>query len=138
MKKSIYLTLAVLIFLSCEKEETISKQIPDGTYIGTFQREIVWSKSDPASVTLTFNKNNWSGSSDTEKYPALCHGTYSINSDTIFFENECVWTAEFDQTLILSGKYILTKNGKTIEFSKDNRSATTDTHIDRYILEKQE
>jgi hypothetical protein len=136
MKKSLFFICALLLLVSCEKEEEIRKHISDGTYIGTFQRQIVWTESDTAHITLTFNGNQWNGSSNFEKYPALCRGTYSINGDTIIFENECHWTAEFDWTLILAGKYFLTKTGNTVEFSKDYRSASSDTYIDKYKLTK--
>ena len=138
MKTILFFICVLLAFVSCEKEEEIQKQISEGTYVGTFQRQIVWAESDTANITLTFNGNQWSGSSNFEKYPALCHGTYFIVGDSIIFGNDCAWTAEFDWSLILAGKYLLTKTGNRIEFSKDYRSATSDTYIDKYILTKQE
>jgi hypothetical protein len=86
---------------------------------------------------MTFSSNTWSGSGDHVKYPALCNGTYKIEGDTIVFENVCVWTAEFDASLILSGKYKLVRTENSIEFNRDNRSATSDTYVDRYKLTKQ-
>lgn len=138
MTKTIFLTLALLILISCEKEGSIDNRIPDGTYKGTFRREMVWSSSNTANITLTFSSNQWSGSSDIEKYPALCHGTYSINRDTIVFGNECAWTAEFDWSLILTGKYVLKQSENTIEFTRDYRSSTSDTYIDKFQVVKQE
>ena len=137
MNKIVFLILPLLIFISCKKEEIRDKKLPDGTYEGTFQREPVWSNGDTANITLTFSSTHWSGSGEREKYPALCHGTYSIIGDTITFENECVWTAEFDWSLILSGKYHLTETGDAIEFSRDYRSATSDTYVDKYRLQRQ-
>ena len=137
MSKFVFSILTFLFFLSCEKEEINNEKFPDGTYIGTFQREPVWSEGATASITLTFSSNKWSGSGEREKYPALCRGTYSIKGDTIIFENECPWTAEFDWSLILSGKYLLTKTRDTIEFSRNYRSATSDTHIDKYKIHKE-
>ena len=127
-----------LILLGCHEEKFQETLIPEGTYHGTFQRQKAWAESEIANVTLTFTANQWSGTSDFPKYPALCRGTYSINGDIILFENACAWTAEFDWSLILSGKYVLTKTGKTVEFSRDYRSATTDTYRDKYLLTKQE
>jgi len=138
MNKTIFLILALLILISCKKEESTDNRIPDGTYKGTFQRELVRSSGNTANITLTFASNQWSGSSDIEKYPALCHGTYSINRDTIVFGNECAWTAEFDWSLILAGKYALKQSGNTIEFSRDYRSSTSDTYIDKFQVVKQE
>ena len=137
MKKT-FIFLALLILIGCKYDNFPVLHIPDGTYIGTFQRELVWSESDTAQVTLTFSSNNWHGESDKVKYPALCNGTYSIEGNTINFESGCAWSAEFDWSLILSGKYALTITGNIIEFSRDYRSATSDTYVDKYKLTKTE
>ncbi|HSM48170.1 MAG TPA: hypothetical protein VK872_10180 [Draconibacterium sp.] len=124
--------------MGCKYDNFPVLHIPDGTYTGTFQRELVWSKSDTAQVTLTFSSNNWYGESDKVKYPALCNGTYSIDGNKINFNSGCAWSAEFDWSLILSGEYTLTITGNTIEFSRDYRSATSDTYVDKYKLTKKE
>jgi hypothetical protein len=112
--------------------------VPDGVYVGTFQREAVWAESDTANITITFSSNTWTGSSDKNYYPALCKGTYTIVGDTIIFENQCFWPAHFDWSLILSGKYVIKSMGSTIEFYRDYRSATSDTYVDRYKINKLE
>jgi hypothetical protein len=71
------------------------------------------------------------------KYPALCHGTYSIKGDTIDFVNECAWTAEFDWSLILAGDYVIKESGKTLEFFRMNGFDNWST-IDRYKLTRVE
>jgi hypothetical protein len=129
--------LSSIILASCEKNEEPT-YLDNGDYSGTFQRELVWGDSDTANIIMTFSSNTWSGSSDKTKYPALCNGTYRIDRDSIVFENLCVWTAEFDASLILSGKYKLIRNGNSVEFNKDYRSATADTYVDRYKLIKQQ
>lgn len=136
MNKLLFLTLTFLICMSCEneKEEITIEKLPDGTYKGTFQRESASSEGATATITLTFTSNKWSGSGEREKYPALCRGTYSIKGDTIRFENECPWTAEFDWSLILSGKYLLKRKGDTFEFSKNYGSAGSVTYIDKYKI----
>ncbi|NLD50984.1 MAG: hypothetical protein GX660_27895 [Clostridiaceae bacterium] len=138
MKKYLLFVYCLTGLLGCDKEENNSSRLQDGTYVGTFLRELVWSPNDTAKITMTFSSGNWSGSSNKIKYPALCNGTYSIIGDTIIFENLCAWTAEFDWTLILSGKYKLTIEGNTIEFERDCRSATSDTYVDKYKLKRQE
>lgn len=138
MRTSVYFIFLVLVFISCINEEKIQNVvIPDGTYTGIFQRQVIWAKTDTANITLTFAGNKWSGTSDIIKYPALCRGTYSIDGNKIFFTNECAWTSEFDHTLILSGEYTITIKANTLEFSNDDRSATKDTFIDVYVLKKQ-
>ena len=136
--KYLFLIICLTLLFACESEDQVDRKLPDGNYSGTFQRQHVWAESDTANITITINSNEWSGTSDIEKYPALCNGTYLIIGDTIIFENECVWTADFDWSLILDGKYILKETGNLIEFSYDDRSATSDTYIDIYKLERQE
>lgn len=136
MKKAVFICSVLLILMGCKYENFPVIEIPDGTYAGTFQRELVWSKSDTAHVTITFSSNTWHGTSDKVKYPALCNGTYSIDGSKINFNSGCAWSAEFDWSLILSGEYILTITGNTIEFSRDYRSSTADTYVDKYRLTK--
>jgi hypothetical protein len=128
--------LSSLIFTSWEKTDD-PFYLDNGNYSGTFERELVWGKSDNAKITMTFSSDTWSGSGDHIKYPALCNGTYRIEEDTIVFEINCVWTAEFYASLILSGKYKLVKNEYSMEFNRDYRSANADTYADRYKLTKQ-
>lgn len=68
----------------------------------------------------------FSGQSEKTKFPAICEGNYSIINDSINFENTCFWTAEFDWTLILGGKW-------KYEVSKDHLILRK-TNVDRYIL----
>lgn len=132
-----YIFIISLIFLvSCDNDEQIDRKLASGTYIGTFQREHVLYDTDTANITITFNSNEWSGTSDIEKYPALCHGTYSIIGEFIYFENDCGWTAEFDHSLILGGKYSLNESDSIIEFIKVYQSNTIEAFTDRYKLKK--
>jgi hypothetical protein len=131
----VYIFTAFLVLIAgCEKDEETSNKIIAGNYEGTFQREWVWAESETVNVTFTFSSNEWSGSSEIYKYPALSYGTYSIIGDSIIFTSGGAWSTEFDWSLILSGKYALTVNDDRIEFTRDNRGATSDTYIDRYIL----
>lgn len=139
MRKYLLFALYLICLIGCDKETQTYTRVPDGIYVGTFQRELVWTENDNiANITMTFTSNTWSGYSDKMKYPALCQGKYSIVGDTIIFVNQCVWTAEFDWSLILSGKYVVKSTGSTIEFYRDYRSATSDTYVDRYKIIKQE
>jgi len=128
-----------LLLVNCEKSEDLNEfdGVLIGVYTGTFQRELSWSSSRMANITLTFHFNTWSGSSDITKYPALCKGTYIIEDDSIIFMNECAWTAEFDWSLILSGKYKIQANNENIEFYREYRSSSTHYCRDVYRICKQ-
>jgi hypothetical protein len=131
----------LLIFITsigCENLHDGIDSIPDGVYTGTFQRQPAFGGGDTAQVTIIFSSNNYSGVSDKPKYPALCDGTYSIEKQKIKFMNTCIWTAEFDWSLILSGEYDFSLNGKQLIITRSYLDASTDTWTDKYILTKQE
>jgi len=134
--------LSVVIFsilgVSCESDHQNATEIPIGIYSGTFQRQLAFGGGEIANVSITFSENTWTGQSDIAKYPALCHGTFSLDKSKIIFTNECAWTAEFDWSLILGGTYDFTLNGKQLVITKGYSGPSTDTWTDKYILTKQE
>jgi len=137
MKKLLFIIWIVIILsISCEK--THNDKIPDGVYTGSFQRQLALGGGDTANVILTFSSDTWTGQSDIPKYPALCHGIYRIEKQKIIFTNDCIWTTEFDGTLILGGEYTLSLNGSQLGFIRDYRGPSSDTYIDIYKLTKQE
>jgi hypothetical protein len=138
MKTILLFAMLLTCLVACKKETQNYTTVPDGTYVGTFKRELVWADNDTANIKITFSSNTWTGYSDKNNYPALCKGTYTIVGDTIIFENQCEWTAEFDWSLILTGKYVIKTKGSTIEFYRDYRSGTSDTYVDRYKIKNQE
>ena len=134
MKKSVlFCCIISLSALSCNKN-TDYAILPDGTYTGTFQRQI-GGNGQISNVTIIFSPGKWTGQSQIEKYPALCHGTFkTIEPEIINFTNDCVWTTEFDGTLVLNGEYKIKVMGNKIEFSKEYNSRNLK---DIYSLTKQ-
>ncbi len=124
--KIITLFLALMLFLSCHKndDDAVTPHEITGNYIGTFTRGDHTSK-----VTFQLLKFTFKGEGELQKFPALCHGKYSINEQTINFQNLCPWTAEFDSTLILSGTWRYSFNGKTLILNSENG--------DQYFLTRQ-
>ena len=55
---------------------------------------------------ITFDDGTFNGGSDSVKYPAICEGTYTkVGLSSVEFANTCVWTADFDWSFILGGRY---------------------------------
>lgn len=139
MKKLFSAILFILVTsIGCENLHDGIDNIPDGVYTGTFQRQPAFGGGDTSRVTIIFTASNYSGVSDRPKYPALCAGTYDIEKQKIKFMNTCIWTAEFDWSLILSGEYDFTLNGRQLIITRSYLGASTDTWTDKYILTKQE
>ena len=128
-----------ILILSCESDRKNDLRIQEGTYSGTFQRQIAFGGGgDIVNVTITFSSDNWTGQGERDKYPALCHGKYNLDGQKIVFTNECVWTAEFDWSLILGGDYDFTVEGKLLTIIRDYRGPSADTCVDKYVLTRQE
>ena len=95
-----------------------------GYYKGIFERN-----GKTANVELTLDNDTFSGHSDTDGFPAICDGVIWASDSTISFGNACIWTADFDWTLILneSWNYNLTSNVLTL----------TKHNGDKYVLTRQ-
>ncbi|MDP3442531.1 MAG: hypothetical protein Q8T08_06670 [Ignavibacteria bacterium] len=138
MRTSILLILSFIFLTACQKEENIDRASLDGTYKGSFQRIIA--EADPmiSEVTITFTANRWNGSSNIAKYPALCGGTYLVEEQSVVFHNDCIWTAEFDWSLILAGNYKIEVNGDKIFLYREYYTDGVVIYKDSYDLEKVE
>ena len=105
------------VLISCKKDKCKDSSL-DGVWKGTFQRQ---GPGNPeiANVTLEFKDGGFTGSSDRDKYPAICNGTFYLDvGDKINFENKCVWTADFDWSFILDGEYEIVRNGDSLQIIK--------------------
>ena len=104
----------------------------NGSYSGIFYRADPGSDYDTASVTLVFEGNSYTGSGGQGYYPAICHGKFALSGEEIEFTNECFWTANFDWSYILSGKFrIVSEGGKIIMTAPRG-----DSGHDVYVLRK--
>jgi len=121
---AIFLSILLCAF-SCEDSESLPIE---GTYQGEFYRDAPGTDPVFSSVTLTLADGNFEGTSSIIKYPAICRGTYSIKNDEITFKDACYWTAEFDWTFILSGKFSLTENGELLIMKAERGNGVSDIY----------
>ena len=119
-----FLTLGLL---SCEKEGAASIS---GNYTGVFFRSSPTGRWAQSQVSLNLNANSFSGQSSDARYPAICHGSWTAGDETIEFSNACMWTADFDWTLILDGEYSYELNGDHLKIWKiaGDKTDTYDLH----------
>ncbi len=110
--KLLFFCIVFLTALSCSKS---NKTNVNGTYIGVFERNGVTS-----NVELTLTNGQFSGQSDQDSYPAICSGAYTVSANTISFENECGFLANFDHTLILSDSWSYSYNNNVLILTKAN------------------
>ena len=125
MKSKILLLIGIMFMtLACNNDDENPQSEINGEYVGIFERN-----GNTSNVELNINNGIYSGESDIVKFPAICNGNYSVSSNLIMFQNECIWTAEFDWTLILSDEWNYDLNGNTLILTKSNG--------DKYTLTKQ-
>ena len=93
---------------SCEEHEHEGTKLEDGMYTGKFNRSSPTGDYITSNITITLEDGAFSGTSDVEKYPAICNGTFSGNQNKVDLEDVCVWTADFDWTLIMDGTFDIT------------------------------
>ena len=122
MKAKFFMLFSLIIALhSCSKKD--NGQNINGSYIGVFERN-----GNTSNVELTLNNGQYNGQSTKDRFPALCNGNYTISGSSITFTNNCMWTADFDWTLILNGEWNYTISNNTLTLIKSNG--------DKYTLTK--
>lgn len=135
MRQIIGLAMVALVgFASCSKDNN-NVNIQPGTYKGTFARVGAARWEPPAEVTLTFNGNQYTGQATVQYYPAVCNGTFSLNGSKANFKNACVWTANFDGTLILDGDYEIEVRADSLFITRGYPGTIYEE--DKYQLKKQ-
>lgn len=126
MKTFKILFVILILTTGCDRDPIETDSVSDirGEYTGTFERN-----GEISNVELQFNNRQFTGTSEIQKFPAICKGKFSISGNRFVFSNECPWTAEFDWTLILNGEWIYQLTGDTLILTASNG--------DKYTLIKQ-
>ena len=132
MKYAAILILFAVLLSACEKDDdnntSNESELPYGLYRGTFHR----TGMDTANVSLNIQANYFEGSSEAGRfYPAICRGSYTIDRNGIQFQDSCAWQANFDWTLILNGRFELSKNGNEVRLKRENGRSTDEYQLTR-------
>jgi len=113
-----------VLFSGCFKDRC---EIKDGTYQGTFT-VIYLSETLSGKTTLELKKGRFSCSRNPNRIPAGGSGTFTTENNTITFNDESAWTADFDWNLILHGKYHYTCNGKKLTITANKNQVGNYTY----------
>ncbi|HEX8333977.1 MAG TPA: hypothetical protein VF622_15260 [Segetibacter sp.] len=119
--------LLTTVLMGCDKEVVT----PDGEYVGTFARTSPNSNWVTSNVTLNISGKSYSGTSDKQYYPVICKGTLEFKGSTLTVTPECMFTANFDWTLIFKGDYEVEAEGESLRLLKRHGDFT-----DVYNLKK--
>lgn len=113
------------LWASCDSSVPTKRlDLQPGDYTGTFFRVSPVALYPVANVNLFLMEGEFRGDTDTNRYPAICPGTYAVSGTTVEFTNDCVWTADFDWSLILSGTFEFTATSDSLHLVKHNGDVT--------------
>jgi hypothetical protein len=137
MKLLLIIALTASIFMrGCEGEplESQSLLLTDGVYEGTFML-LNQSGSYSGNTSLTITGNRFNASGNANRLPAGGSGIYSLANDrqSISFNDENFWTADFDWSLILSGAFQYNFDGINLVLTRTMGDGST---IQTYNLQK--
>lgn len=112
------LLIAAIVFVSAGCSDKLAVNTLNGTYTGQFYylepgKPLAEKVSAPASVS--FSGANFSSQGNSNRVPAGGSGKFDILKDKqVNFNDENMWTANFDWGLILTGKYNYEHKGDSL------------------------
>lgn len=93
-----------------------SNELTEGTYRGTFT--VVYDTATLTGMTtLHLSEGRYECDGNDNRIPAGGSGTYRTENGIILFQEERMWTADFDWNLILKGGYNYSVSGKRLKLS---------------------
>ena len=113
--KVFILVVSALLFSCSDSEDELNLPAFEGTYEGTFTVEYL-ERGDTFTnpVMVTFNNGTYASTSGPNRTPAGGSGKFEMGTNSVTFDDENFWTADFDWNLILSGEYSVTETESKI------------------------
>ena len=129
---AILLAIASLTIVGCKDSFDPIADKDNVVYMGTFMRGGPLIDPLPSNVTIRFRDGVFEGTSDTQNYPAICNGTYSVKGTNINFRNKCVFPANFDWSFIVAGDFEYELKGDSLKIRRSYEGG----NYDQYMLKK--
>jgi len=130
MKQMLISILFTSFLFACNKNSNDNNSHElSGQYAGTFNR----TGMDTAQISIFFKGDGrFGGTGGPLDYPSICGGHFQLNGNNLAVDDSCIWTANFDWTLIFDGNYSINFTGeKSVRIWRTNGNVT-----DEYLLFK--
>jgi hypothetical protein len=115
MKIKLFLVIALISLTNCTTNTEFTADYVSGNYLGVFERN-----GETSTVEIRFMDGTFIGESSVDRFPAICNGVYSTEENRIVFTNNCIWTADFDWSLILNEEWTFSRNRSELILFKSN------------------
>ncbi len=122
-------SLYLLSLANCKIDSVIGL---NGEYTGTFNRSAPNMKTKTSKITLKILDNKFTGTSSIANYPAICEGAFTVMESKLNVTNDCMFTANFDWSLIFKGEFEYDVLGSQLKIWRKYPGKK----IDVYTLEK--
>jgi hypothetical protein len=120
-KSIVFLLLVSSILSACSDKLELSRL--KGSYKGIFTYHDQASSIAPppsGEIVLTFTENAYLSTGNTNRTPAGGSGVFELTEEgQIKFEDQNIWTADFDWNLILNGYYKYKTKGDSLILKKE-------------------
>jgi len=129
MKQYLISILFASFLFACKKSSGDNPNELLGRYKGTFNR----TGMDTAQISIYFKDDGrFDGAGGPLNYPSICGGHFQQNGNNLAADDTCIWTANFDWTLIFDGNYTITVTGEnSVRIWRTNGAVT-----DEYLLNR--
>ena len=119
MKNQILIfALLICISTSCKKN-TSNALIQNGNYSGILEVSSSTYKIPVTyPITVVFENEKYKITPDPLRKEGGGSGTYTVNNNIGYFNDENVWPANFDGNLVLDGEYEIQSNGNSLILNK--------------------
>lgn len=127
------IALLMVSSIGCKKDkETTGGPDPiteKTTFKGTFQRNTTV-EGPKVAVSLELGPDHFSnkGGNYPNRYPVIGQGKVETGADHITFADSLAYTADFDWSLILQGRFQVSLEGDSIVFSRDYGNQVKDIY----------
>jgi len=108
-----------LIILSASTCDNQSSNLLPGTYTGKFIVIYADGQRQNHPVSVTFTQSNYQSTSGANRIPAGGAGTFTVVGNKIIFQDENMWTADFDWELTLNGEYHYQLKGNSLKITRE-------------------
>ncbi|RZK34489.1 MAG: hypothetical protein EOO90_30710 [Pedobacter sp.] len=137
MKNYLLIFLVLSLALGACKKQTSSSTIPNGDYSGVLEvYSNTYKMPTTYPVAISFENKKYKVTTEPGKQRGGGSGTYSIKGEIGNFQDENIWTADFDWNLILSGIYEVQLKDESLILIKQLNTNSETALSYKYILKR--
>ena len=120
MKRILFILTAAALLLEISACRRVSFGIVDGVYSGTFlvTYPVPYDTTITGPVSVSLENGLYTSTGNDNYVPASATGSFTFDTDSIYFRDSSFHTSNFDWNLILHGNYAYSLEDNELTFWK--------------------